>query len=65
MLKLLVVDDNNRDRPVAREMSIWQDLNIQVIGEAANGHLALEQIEHLGVPGYSAYGWYPCPTWME
>ena len=50
MLKLLVVDDNNRDRRVAREMSIWQDLNIQVIGEAANGHLALEQIEHLGVP---------------
>lgn len=50
MLKLLVVDDNNRDRRVAREMSIWQDLNIQVIGEAANGHLALEQIEHLRVP---------------
>ena len=50
MLKLLVVDDNNRDRRVAREMSIWQDLNIQLIGEAANGQLALEQIEHLGVP---------------
>ena len=50
MLKLLVVDDNNRDRRVAREMSIWQDLNIQVVGEAANGQLALEQIEHLGVP---------------
>lgn len=50
MLKLLVVDDNNRDRSVAREMSIWQDLNIQVLGEAANGQLALEQIEHLGVP---------------
>lgn len=50
MLKLLVVDDNNRDRRVAREMLIWQDLNIQLIGEAANGQLALEQIEHLGVP---------------
>ena len=37
MLKLLVVDDNNRDRRVAREMSIWQDLNIQVTTDA-NGN---------------------------
>ena len=40
--KLLIVDDNNKDRRIVREIVDWESLNIEVAGEASNGKTALE-----------------------
>ena len=44
---MLVVDDNNRDRRVIREMIDWNELGIEVVGSAANGKEALLMVENL------------------
>jgi two-component system, response regulator YesN len=47
MYRMLVVDDNNRDRRIVREMIDWSELGIEVIGSAANGKEALVMAENL------------------
>lgn len=45
MYRILVVDDNNRDRRIVREMIDWKTLGIEVVGAAANGREALAMVE--------------------
>lgn len=43
--QMLIVDDNNKDRRVLREIINWSSYDIEIIGEAANGREALKQVE--------------------
>ena len=47
MYRILVVDDNNRDRRIVREMIDWKTLGIEVVGAAANGREALAMVDSL------------------
>lgn len=47
MFRLLIVDDNNRDRRVLQEVIDWNALDIEVIGTAADGKEALMMIKTL------------------
>jgi DNA-binding NarL/FixJ family response regulator len=40
----MIVDDNNRDRRIVREMLDWGALDIEITAEAANGQEALDRI---------------------
>lgn len=41
MYRMLIVDDNNRDRRIIQEVIDWSSLGIEVIGEAVDGGEAL------------------------
>ncbi|MGV8981345.1 response regulator transcription factor [Clostridium sp.] len=47
MYKLLIADDEARIRRGLRNALDWNELNIEVVGEAEDGEIALEQIEKL------------------
>lgn len=47
MYKLLIADDEARIRKGLRNALDWNELNIEVVGEAEDGEMALEQIEKL------------------
>ena len=47
MYKLLIADDEARIRKGLRNALDWNELNIEVVGEAEDGEIALEQIKKL------------------
>lgn len=47
MYKLLIADDETRIRKGLRNALDWAELNIEVVGEAEDGEIALEQIKKL------------------
>lgn len=47
MYKLLIADDEARIRRGLRNALDWNELNIEVVGEAEDGEIALEQIKRL------------------
>lgn len=47
MYKLLIADDEARIRKGLRNALDWNELNIEVVGEAGDGEIALEQTEKL------------------
>ena len=47
MYKLLIADDEARIRRGLRNTLDWNELNIEVVGDAEDGEVALEQIEKL------------------
>lgn len=47
MYKMLIVDDNNKDRRLLREMIDWHTLGITIAGEAVNGRDALSLAREL------------------
>ena len=47
MYKLLIADDEQRIRRGLRNSLDWNELNIEVVGEAEDGEIALEQIRKL------------------
>ena len=47
MYKLLIADDEARIRKGLRNALDWNELNIEIVGEAEDGELALEQIKKL------------------
>ena len=49
LYKLLIVDDNNKDRRIVREMVDWSALDIEVAGEAYDGKSALMLIEKMNI----------------
>lgn len=45
MYQMLIVDDNNKDRRVLRELFQWERFDVKVAGEAVNGKDALQKVE--------------------
>ncbi|REE81009.1 YesN/AraC family two-component response regulator [Paenibacillus taihuensis] len=46
MIKLFIVDDEDMEREGIRSLFDWKQFGVTVIGEAWNGHAALEALEH-------------------
>ena len=47
MYRLLIVDDNNRDRRIVKEIVDWHELGVEIAGEAVDGREALAMVEEL------------------
>ncbi len=49
MVKVLIVDDNPRDRRGIRSIMDWNAIGAEIVGDCANGMMALEQVEELSL----------------